>query len=139
MKRHILPPVNNFTRFQAADIAFIGRFQLRDWTVEVPDFYTNVMRIIRSPHLDRRVSLGMLLQIDPLVGLEDPTSFSDGYPWDVGLSTATERSGYIAVMNSFQNHRRVGLPIPLPSLATLPIAYRMRMHQHIRVNSLKWI
>jgi hypothetical protein len=51
----------------------------------------------------------MLLQIHPSVGLEDPTSFLDGYPWDVGICTETERSGYSAIMDSFNNHRSVCL------------------------------
>ena len=89
--------------------------------IELPEFYTNALKVLRSPHLERRVMLGMLLQINPSVGLDDPTSFLDGYPWDVGLATAAERSGYSAVMESFKNHRRVGLPLSHHCLSAQPL------------------
>lgn len=96
------------TILQLADVAFLGRFQLMDWTINVPDFYQNVVQIVQSRGQDTRSCLGQLLQVDLSVDLNDPHSGLDGYPWDV-MSEQTNRVGYRELVESFNNLRMVHL------------------------------
>ena len=107
---------------QLADIAFLGRFQLQDWTINIPEFYRNVIQIVQSRGEDTRSCLGQLLQVDLSVDLANPNYGLDGYPWDI-FSEEIDRIGYRELMESFKKHRMVCLntyisyPLQLIALA----------------------
>jgi hypothetical protein len=59
---------------------FLRHFQLQDWTINIPNFYWNVVQIVQSQGEDTRSCLGQLLQVDLSVDIDDPNSGLDGYP-----------------------------------------------------------
>jgi hypothetical protein len=103
---------------QSADVAFLGRFMLQDWSITIPDFYRDVVRIVQSEGIESRARLGQLLQVDLSVNLADPTSCLDGYPWDLSAKDK-DRVGYTAIMESFKQHRMVCLNTITMSLSPI--------------------